>query len=487
MFERIVSPQLVKNLSDQDVAFVVVTQLSTINYLRPTERLQPLPDRRYTDNTSLWKDILERRLRANVVLTLEHFLLSEWFPRSPGLFHTQNAETARKAAMHFIESQPHQPDLDDVDDADRERRYETPGAALVSPEFTYIFNPYGKMNMLGGGIGSIRLRDKQIQFGRVWFMSASSTRVAHEGFPVAVPDEYYQRHADVISTKGFLPCTLVGRLQFLPEDLVKVYRGYTGVPQLYLLVEQIRPGEFPEDTESQPFRVSIPITFESRYEGYPRMYAAYVTFYPSKQGSLERRVEWLEKSYVTGLYRGRVVTDFDEQEVHFTNAVFTLQRVMKGEIDKDQLNQLEGFRDVIHVTVEKVEEFIMEKKEVRSIIVGPGAHIDAPVVIADTIQDSFKTLGDSRIDQEVKRVLEQLVREVNEVNKNVPREKAKSAEVMARDVGTLVKEVTSAEPRRKWYEVSLEGIKEAASNIGEVAKPVIEVVKRLVPLLMGEA
>ena len=68
-------------------------------------------------------------------------------------------------------------------------------------------------------------------------MSASSTLTAHEGFPVALPDIQYQRYIDQIKTNGVLPCNLIGRLQFVPDILEKIYWDYENVPQLYLLVE----------------------------------------------------------------------------------------------------------------------------------------------------------------------------------------------------------------------------------------------------------
>ena len=55
---------------------------------------------------------------------------------------------------------------------------------------------------------------------------------------------------------------------------------------------------------------------------------------------------------------------------------------------------------------------------------------------------------------------------------------------MAGDLKTLSDEMVKAEPRRKWYELSLEGIKEAAKAIGEIGKPVIETVTKLIPLLI---
>ena len=40
-------------------------------------------------------------------------------------------------------------------------------------------------------------------------------------------------------------------------------------------------------------------------------------------------------------------------------------------------------------------------------------------------------------------------------------------------------------PRKKWYEASLEGIKETALAVGEIAKPVLTIAEKLSQLLLG--
>lgn len=59
------------------------------------------------------------------------------------------------------------------------------------------------------------------------------------------------------------------------------------------------------------------------------------------------------------------------------------------------------------------------------------------------------------------------------------------AEQVARDLETLTAEATSKEPRRKWWELSIEGLKDAAKNIGEIGKPVLELATRIVAILSG--
>ena len=91
---------------------------------------------------------------------------------------------------------------------------------------------------------------------------------------------------------------------------------------------------------------------------------------------------------------------------------------------------------------------------------------------------------ESKVDDDIKTLLSQLLREVTAISKQVPQNKAGETETMVRDAEALTKEVTSTKPRRRWYEVSLDGLKQSALNIGEIAKPILDIVGKLRPLLL---
>jgi hypothetical protein len=352
MIDQIEAPQLVKGLAPEDIAFIISAQLNLANYLHPPEELPLQPDKTYADNQTLWADVLAKKLRARLTLQLTNFLLCDWFPRSPGLYYTDQAQHARQEAQYFREFVP-----EPTGETNLENQYQINDDA---PDFTHIYNPYGKLSMLKGGIGSVRLCEKEIGGGVVWFMSASQTPVAHEGFPVALPDDLYQRHYDQLHEQGFLACTLVGKLQNLPQDLEILYKDYTGVPRLYLLVEELRP--LPTPDLAQPFRVSVAASFISDYEspGWNRMYASYVTFYPQLQDSLERRIDWLENRYVKSRYQGQIVTDFDEREFHFPNVAFSLDKVMTNRLNTAETKQwLTAIHDELNIWPEYADDVML--------------------------------------------------------------------------------------------------------------------------------
>ncbi|NEQ39709.1 MAG: hypothetical protein F6K40_27045 [Okeania sp. SIO3I5] len=100
------------------------------------------------------------------------------------------------------------------------------------------------------------------------------------------------------------------------------------------------------------------------------------------------------------------------------------------------------------------------------------------------IENSFNTLAEAKVDDDIKSLLDQLLKAINEVNKKATPEQAEIVETMAQDAETLVKESTKTKPRRKWYEMSLEGLKDAAKNMGDIAIPVLKLVDKITPLLL---
>jgi hypothetical protein len=123
-------------------------------------------------------------------------------------------------------------------------------------------------------------------------------------------------------------------------------------------------------------------------------------------------------------------------------------------------------------------------KQVKTIKIGGKAEINAPVTIADTIQNSFNTLAESKVNDDLKTLLDELLKAVTEANNQVPSDKAEEGKRMARDAKMLIEEAVSSEPRRQWYEISLDGLLKAATNIGKLAGPVVTIVGKLRPLLL---
>lgn len=124
-------------------------------------------------------------------------------------------------------------------------------------------------------------------------------------------------------------------------------------------------------------------------------------------------------------------------------------------------------------------ELLMNNKIIK---IGSGTVINAPITIADTIENSFNQVAQSGQTDEVKKLFETLMKQVAATADRLPVDKTKD---LSQDVETLGKELASGTPRRKWYELSLEGIKSAAEAVGEVGTPLIKTVTKLLPLLVS--
>lgn len=446
------APQLY-SLYDEDIRTLVNTHVGTANYLmRPVESVQQLPDTTFLTNEEVWQALLPPReqLRANLNAQLDGFLLFEWLPHSPGLFHTYEGRQAR-ADAEFCRRQLPVPRVLPA----HLLRHDDP-----DHEFLEIFDPYGKLSMLKGGIGCIRLRSTHRDSEDIWLMSASSSGIAHEGFPVAIPDHIYQKYIDTIKTDGALRCTLKGKLRFLPSALVELYRGYKGVPQLYLLAEDLIPSQ---TRDPQPLLVTVGVSFLSSFEGQNKVYASYATFDPSVRDSVSETAEWLEEVYVKGLYSGSVVTDFDEQMARFSDAAFSLKGVMQNELSKtavqtfvntvnvyggDTTHLFTSLQTIQNVHIERLEK--MEQSGGVSITAGRDVKVGGDIVGGNKI--SLADLND-------------ILKPVTESIKNAPAEMQEQA-------------------TQKIDELKNEAAKGTSANDGVMAK-LIEGIVGLVPKAVG--
>ncbi|MCP4402814.1 MAG: hypothetical protein GY801_36615 [bacterium] len=122
---------------------------------------------------------------------------------------------------------------------------------------------------------------------------------------------------------------------------------------------------------------------------------------------------------------------------------------------------------------------IMEDKRVK-ISVGDNANIGGNFVIADRIKDSFNKVDSTDIDKDFKEVLKELIADVNSMIEQLPKEQA---EQVAKDLQTLTNEAISKKPRRKWWELSADGIKEAAKTVGDIGLSVLKNLDKIIPML----
>jgi len=149
-----------------------------------------------------------------------------------------------------------------------------------------------------------------------------------------------------------------------------------------------------------------------------------------------------------------------------------------------KVERFERRASVRAITIESGGQYIESPEgpvSQKVINIGAGAQIHAPVIVADQIERSFNTLSNAAIDSQVKTLLEQMLKQVATVAAAVP---ADTSADLADNAESLANEIARPKPRRKWYELSIEGLKEAAEAVGDIGKPILETTAKLVPLLV---
>lgn len=107
--------------------------------------------------------------------------------------------------------------------------------------------------------------------------------------------------------------------------------------------------------------------------------------------------------------------------------------------------------------------------------------VSGDFVVADWIQGSFKSVPTPAVCGELEELLRRLETAVGEMVGEMSKEQSQEAKD---DLGKLVGETTSGKPRKKYWSVSVESLKQAAKDVGELGKPVLEILEIIVPLLI---
>ena len=83
---------------------------------------------------------------------------------------------------------------------------------------------------------------------------------------------------------------------------------------------------------------------------------------------------------------------------------------------------------------------------------------------------------------EIKELIKLLNDQIRVLADKVP---VDSVEKMTKGMTRLSDELSTKKPYKDWCKLSLSGIKEAAEAVGAIGKPVLEIVSKLVPLVLG--
>lgn len=302
----------------------------------------------FKTNKEFWKHLLSNKAYVDQYITLDNFVLTEWLPMSPGLFHTEEAIIKRKEAERYV--------------ARRDNFYEKEEFRFL--KYLKVFDripiknrvaieldPNGKMSMVLGGIGSLRLQPKKmLNEDRAFLLGATSTGICHEGLPVILTSDSYHKIITQLKEDCGLRCKLIGRLCVLPTDDIPIRYERT-IPKYCLFVEEIKNIE---KCTPEEILISIAITYSDSLRNIENKKWSFVSFNPDKTDrQLIYSVEWLHDYAKRYSYKNNpiILADFDEYRQHFEKIEFSIKDLANGKIDFIKLAQYEDFLNLKIINV----------------------------------------------------------------------------------------------------------------------------------------
>jgi len=420
-------------------------------------------DKIFIAEEDFWGSARRDELRGSNRITLRRFCVTEWIPTSPGEFHSHAGAISRQSA---------EDQLLELDVADQRFLQDT-----ASPDVA-VYTPTGKYSMLDGGLGCVRLQDKLTEYGRLWFMSASSSAMAYAGIPVALHESIYEKVIDHIATEGGMWCDLTGRLAFLPE-LQMLYRTNTLGPKFVLVVDGLSTSTSGELSGLMPPLASGAVTFRGGHTPKAREWEigfredapnyAYIRFRPGLRGTLEKRLPWLEW-YVEKVGATSILTDFDEQMTRFRDAKFSLSRISSGDVAEDDLEEFfSGAGRRLYIRQAQIRMYLADLRgsTVGDIFSNIGA--GANIVNRSQLQNSLNTISgrDAGLAEALKVVAEHV-------------ESAGDADA-AEIFDGLSEEIGRSEPRKARLRTFWNGLVQvlpAVCQLGEASAKMIEAISQ---------
>jgi hypothetical protein len=432
-------------LSEHVIRAFLLDHFRAVNLLRDPFAPKQGIDQRIVSNKEFWGRVISEATRPLSRIRLDgSFQIVEWFPRSPGLFHTEDADWHRREAEKYVKT--------------------TNGILHYEPD--------GKLNMIQGGLGSVRFKSIRVEGLDCWLCTATNDGYCHSGIPLAVPDSLLKE----IGTFHGKTFSITGQVRFLPDFMEHHFGHMEGIPQVYVLADEIR-----EDGRARQYVELTPMIYflgKRGDRGKTPQSVTYVRCHEGASAGLTRAIDWIR--WYVGQYGEKIITNFDQQRPAFSEAPFSLQALMSASVDLSELEHLHVYgAEIICNAVNNVYKEVKHMNQI-SVDIGDGTVIKGDFVVANSIRNSFNKVDSSEASQEIKTLLKDLTKAVASMTEGMP--EPKGAEV-ARDLDVLTAEATSQYPRREWWELSMDGLTKAARAMAEVGLPVIDILVKLAPLL----
>lgn len=385
---------------------------------------------------------------------LKGFRITDWFPRSPGVFWSKHARWARD------EVYASRPESD--------------------PELGLIYTPESKMGLIeGGGIGTIRLRPRSVDETLCWFGTAVKSDHCHVGIPLAIPDTLLQESAihwgDTVDLKG--------RVKFLQDvGLEDVGHEVSGVRPILVVVDELRGVAIRRKPET-PIIIT-PVALFQTDDKYERSKYSFVQCPAGSDSELDNATEWIEK-YSTK-HSGHIITNFDEQRPILANAPLSYQRLVNKTYDKSIIKEFTGM-----MVVERVDNLVHEHNTfVGEINMGHNINVTGPAIIAidSTLSHVTQTIGaapglDASQKSKLEAMVESLKKELDSIKASHPDEAKEIASAVEKAVAHASK--PTGERKKSMLELSAKGLRDAAETVKDIAPAILTTAGLIAKFVVG--
>lgn len=391
---------------------------------------------------------------------LVDFKLTDWFPRSPGVYWSKFAQKAR----NMTRSKPYK----------------------IDPDLGAYFSPEYKMSLIeGGGIGTIRLRPRRIDGEDCWLATALTGTECHGGIPLAIPNTVLRKAGVSWGNQ----VSLEGRVRFLQDaGLDDIADRVHHARPLIVFVDEMKG--IATRRSHEPLIITPVALFEAEdthtCDNHRETQYTFVQCAAGRDSELDAAADWIEK-YAT-LHGGRVITNFDEQRPVLADAPLSYQRLVARTYDRSALDRLAGTTqaDRIDQLVQRlvINQYFGDGPMSQNINVGGSAIIN----IDSTLNNVTQTIGDSPgLDPSQKSQLEAMIMSLKA---DMARLKESHADETKEIADALEKAVATAakppqERKKNLLQLSAKGLKEAAELVKDTAPSILTTAEQIAKFIAG--
>jgi hypothetical protein len=388
-----------------------------------------------------WKDDKQSGLRS---ISLHDYKITDWFPRAPGVSWSRHAEESRR----YVWS-------------------ERPNSDPVLGDY---FAPGSKRNLVEeGGIGTIRMRPRVIDGEKCWFATALKGNECHRGIPLLIPDKILKKTALIWGGT----VNIEGRIRFLQDaGLNETAARVHHASPLIVFVEKLSGVSI--KVKKEPIVITPVALFgKNMSENSDQLSYTFVHCAAGPVSEIEAAGEWIEN--YAKLHKGRVLTNFDEQNPILADAPLSYQSLIEKKYDKKIIQQIGGtimVESVARLTKTmnlKIGEINMGHK----INVGGSAIINNNSTLTNVTQTIEATTSlDSEQKKQLKSLIAPLTADLARLSKSHAEEVQEITSALAKVVAQAAK--PPKDRKKGLLNLSAKGLKEAASLVKNIMPSILK-------------